>query len=77
MSQDSRYDEDENEFADITPYDNYQLAFRDSETKRRYQGQLEMFINQVTNLIDNGDIAPEIGQPILEAATGIQSSYCS
>ncbi len=43
MAQDTRYVEDE--FADITPYDNYLLAFRDSETRRRYQGQLEMFLN--------------------------------
>ena len=43
MSQDTNLIE--NEFADITPYDNYLLAFRDTETKRRYQGQLEMFIN--------------------------------
>ena len=35
----------ENEFADITPYDNYLLAFRNTQTKRRHQGQLEMFIN--------------------------------
>ena len=35
----------ENEFADITAYENYVSAIRDPETKRRYQGQLEMFIN--------------------------------
>ena len=35
----------ENEFADITAYENYVAAIRDPETKRRYQGQLEMFLN--------------------------------
>ena len=42
MSQDTTL---ENEFADITPYENYISAIRDPQTKRRYQGQLEMFIN--------------------------------
>jgi len=43
MSQDTDFSE--NEFADITAYENYISAIMDPETKRRYQGQLEMFIN--------------------------------
>ena len=43
MTQDTIFTE--NEFADITAYENYVSAIRDPETKRRYQGQLEMFIN--------------------------------
>ena len=38
--------------------------------------QLNAFINQVTDLINNGDIDPVIGQDILDAATGIQTNYC-
>ena len=43
MDQDSNFIE--NEFADITAYENYITMIRDPETKRRHQGQLEMFIN--------------------------------
>ena len=35
----------EKEFEDITPYENYLLAIRNEETRRRYQGQLEMFLD--------------------------------
>jgi len=43
MDQDSVYNQEE--LDDITPYENYVSAIRDSETKRHYQGQLEMFLN--------------------------------
>ena len=43
MTQDANLSE--NDFAEITAYENYISAIRDSETKRRYQGQLEMFFN--------------------------------
>jgi len=33
------------ELADFTPYENYINAIRDAATKKKYQGQLEMFLN--------------------------------
>ena len=33
------------EIADITPYENYVTAIRDKSTKKKYAGQLEMFLN--------------------------------
>jgi len=33
------------ELADFTPYENYITAIRDSVTKKKYAGQLEMFLN--------------------------------
>ena len=43
MAQDISYSA--TEFEDITPYENYLLAIRNEETRRRYQGQLEMFLD--------------------------------
>lgn len=38
--------------------------------------QLGAFVNQIEGLITSGDLTSEVGQPILDAATGIQSNYC-
>jgi len=35
----------ETEYEDITPYENFISAIRGSETKQKYQGQLEMFLD--------------------------------
>jgi len=38
--------------------------------------QLNAFIIQVDGLIISGNLSSEVGQPILDAAIGIQSNYC-
>ena len=38
--------------------------------------QLNAFIIQVDGLIISGNLTSEVGQPILDSATGIQSNYC-
>ena len=39
------YDYDLEELQDITPFENYVTAIRDKTTKKKYAGQLEMFLN--------------------------------
>lgn len=41
----SQHDLALDEFSDITPYENYITAIRDVSTKKKYAGQLEMFLN--------------------------------
>ena len=48
----------------------------DDENVNAACNQLGAFINQLSSLIANGELSSEIGNPILDAATGIQSSYC-
>lgn len=48
----------------------------DSNNTNAACNQLNAFINQVEDLIASGDLDSEVGQPILDAATGIHSNYC-
>ncbi|MDH5431111.1 MAG: DUF5011 domain-containing protein [Nitrosopumilus sp.] len=48
----------------------------DSNNTNAACNQLNAFINQVDGLITSGDLTSEVGQPILDAAIGIQSNYC-
>jgi len=41
----SHHDYSLEELSDITPYENYITAIRDTVTKKKYAGQLEMFLN--------------------------------
>ena len=41
----SHHDYSLEELADFTPYENYIAAINDKTTKKKYQGQLEMFLN--------------------------------
>ena len=41
----SKQDYPLNEFSDITPYENYITAIRDKATRKKYAGQMEMFLN--------------------------------
>jgi hypothetical protein len=41
----SHHDYSLEELSDITPYENYIAAIRDQSTKKKYAGQLEMFLN--------------------------------
>ena len=41
----SHHDYSLEELSDITPYENYITAIRDKVTKKKYAGQLEMFLN--------------------------------
>lgn len=41
----SRHDYSLEELSDITPYENYATSIRDKSTKKKYAGQLEMFLN--------------------------------
>ena len=41
----SKQDSPLDEFSEITPYENYITAIRDKVTKKKYAGQLEMFLN--------------------------------
>jgi integrase len=41
----SRHDYSLEELSDITPYENYTTSIRDKSTKKKYAGQLEMFLN--------------------------------
>ncbi len=41
----SKQDVPLDEFSDITAYENYITAIRDVTTKKKYAGQLEMFLN--------------------------------
>ncbi len=41
----SHHDYSLEDLSDITPYENYITAIRDSVTKKKYAGQLEMFLN--------------------------------
>jgi len=41
----SHHDYSLEEFRNITPFENYITAIRDKVTKKKYAGQLEMFLN--------------------------------
>lgn len=41
----SQHDHSFDDLADISPYENYITAIRDKSTRKKYAGQLEMFLN--------------------------------